>query len=56
MVVRRVLDVSAGRLLAADAAASQEQLVMVRNRVTTVHREFAQHAGNPQTAILKEVA
>ena len=56
MVVRRVLDVSAGRLLAADAAASQEQLAMVRNRVTTVHREFAQHAGNPQTAILKEVA
>jgi hypothetical protein len=29
---------------------------MARNRVTTVHREFAQLAGNPQTAILKEVA
>jgi two-component system chemotaxis sensor kinase CheA len=56
MVVRRVLDVSAGRLLDADAAASEEQLVMVKDRVTTVHREFAQQAGKPRTAILKEVA
>jgi two-component system chemotaxis sensor kinase CheA len=55
MVVRRVLDVSAGRLLAADAAASDEQLAMVKDRVTMVHRGFAQMAG-PQTAILKEVA
>ena len=55
MVVRRVLDVSAGRLLAADAAASGDQLAMVKDRVTTVHRGFAQMAG-PQTAILKEVA
>jgi two-component system chemotaxis sensor kinase CheA len=56
MVVRRVLDVSAGRLLAADAAASDEQLAMVKDRVTMVHRGFAQMAGGPQTAILKEVA
>jgi two-component system chemotaxis sensor kinase CheA len=56
MVVRRVLDVSAGRLLAADAAASEEQLAMVKNRVTAVHRGFAQQAGKPRTAILKEVA
>jgi len=56
MVVRRVLDVSAGRLLAADSAASEEQLAMVKDRVTTVHREFARQAGKPQTAILKEVA
>ena len=56
MVVRRVLDVSAGRLLAADAAASEEQLAMVKNRVTTIHRGFAQQAGLPQTSILKEVA
>jgi two-component system chemotaxis sensor kinase CheA len=55
MVVRRVLDVSAGTLLGADAAASEEQLALVKNRVTTVHREFAQ-AGGPQKAILKEVA
>jgi two-component system chemotaxis sensor kinase CheA len=55
MVVRRVLDVSAGTLLGADAAASEEQLALVKNRVTTVHREFAQ-AGGPQKASLKEVA
>ncbi len=56
MVVRRVLDVSAGRLLAANAAACEQQLAMVKDRVTTVHREFARQAGKPQTAILKEVA
>jgi two-component system chemotaxis sensor kinase CheA len=56
MVVRRVLDVSAGRLLAADAAASEEQLAMVKDRVTTIHRGFAQQAGLPQPSILKEVA
>jgi two-component system chemotaxis sensor kinase CheA len=56
MVVRRVLDVSAGRLLAADAAASEEQLAMVKNRVTAIHRGFAQQAGLPQPSILKEVA
>jgi two-component system chemotaxis sensor kinase CheA len=55
MVVRRVLDVSAGTLLGADAAASEEQLALVKNRVTTVHREFAQ-ADGPQKASLKEVA
>ena len=56
MVVWRVLDVSAGRLLAANAAACEQQLAMVKDRVTTVHREFAQQAGKPQMAILKEVA
>ena len=56
MVVRRVLDVSAGRLLAAHAAACEQQLAMVKDRVTTVHREFAQQTGKPQMAILKEVA
>jgi two-component system chemotaxis sensor kinase CheA len=55
MVVRSVLDVSAGRLLAADAAC-EEQLAMVKNRVTTIHRGFAQQAGKPRTAVLKEVA
>jgi two-component system chemotaxis sensor kinase CheA len=56
MVVHRVLDVSAGRLLAADAAASDEQLAMVKERVTTVHRGFAHMAGGPQSTNLKEVA
>jgi len=56
MVVQRVLDVSAGRLLAANAAACEQQLAMVKDRVTTVHREFAPQPGKPQTAILKEVA
>ena len=56
MVVWRVLDVSAGRLLAANAAACEQQLAMVKDRVTTVHREFARQAGKPQMAILKEVA
>ncbi len=56
MVVRSVLDVSAGRLLAANAAACEQQLAMVKDRVTAVHREFARQAGKPQTAILKEVA
>jgi len=56
MVVRRVLDVSEGRLLAAHAAACEQQLAMVKDRVTTVHRGFARQAGKPQTAILEEVA
>jgi two-component system chemotaxis sensor kinase CheA len=56
MVVRSVLDVSAGRLLAANAAACEQQLAMVKDRVTAVHREFARQAGKPQAAILKEVA
>jgi two-component system chemotaxis sensor kinase CheA len=56
MVVRRVLDVSAGRLLAAHAAACEQQLAMVKDRVTTVHRGFARQAGKPQPAVLKEVA
>jgi two-component system chemotaxis sensor kinase CheA len=41
MMVRRVLDVSAGTLLAADADFPGEQLAMVKSRVTTVNREFA---------------
>ncbi len=56
VVVRRVLDVSAGTLLAANAAACNEQLAMVKNRVTTMHREFAlQGVGSP-TATMQEVA
>jgi two-component system chemotaxis sensor kinase CheA len=56
MVVRRVLDVSPGTLLAADAAACKQQLAMVKNRVTTVHREFAQGVDATPAAVLREVA
>jgi two-component system chemotaxis sensor kinase CheA len=56
VVVRRVLDVSAGTLLDADSAVCAEQLAMVKNRVTTVHREFAQKVGGQPTTILQEVA
>jgi two-component system chemotaxis sensor kinase CheA len=56
MVVRRVLDVSPGTLLAADAAECKQQLAMVKNRVTTLHREFAQEVDAAPAAILSEVA
>jgi two-component system chemotaxis sensor kinase CheA len=56
MVVRRVLDVSPGTLLAADAAACKQQLAMVKNRVTTVHREFALRVDGTPAAALREVA
>jgi hypothetical protein len=41
-VMRRVLDVSVGTLLAATAELPDGQLAMVNNRVTTRHREFAE--------------
>jgi two-component system chemotaxis sensor kinase CheA len=41
IVVRRVLDIAAGTLLAADAGGFSGQLAMVKSQVTTVHREFA---------------
>jgi two-component system chemotaxis sensor kinase CheA len=56
MVVRRVLDVSPGTLLAADAAACKQQLVMVKSRVTTVHRKFALRVDGTPAAVLREVA
>jgi hypothetical protein len=56
MVVRSVLDVSAGTLLAADAASCGQQLVMVKKRVTTVHRQYAHRVDRPPAAILREVA
>ena len=56
MVVRRVLDVSPGTLLAADEAASKLQLAMVKNRVTTVHHEFALRVDGTPAAVLSEVA
>jgi two-component system chemotaxis sensor kinase CheA len=56
MVVRRVLDVSPGSLLAADAAACEQQLAMVKERVKTVHGDFAQWVDGPRTAAFREVA
>jgi len=38
-VVRRVLDITAGRVLTEDVTAFTGELAMVRERVTTVHRE-----------------
>jgi two-component system chemotaxis sensor kinase CheA len=51
MVVRQVLDVSQGMLLAEDADVCHGQLAMVKQLVTAVHREFAGPA-----SILQEVA
>jgi two-component system, chemotaxis family, sensor kinase CheA len=56
MVVRNVLDVSKGALLAGDPSAGGEQLAMVKDRVTTVHREFAGQATARAPALWKEVA
>jgi two-component system chemotaxis sensor kinase CheA len=55
LVVRRVVDVSAGIALAADASVCDGQLAMVKNRVTPVHRHFAA-AGSPEQPALQEVA
>jgi len=56
LVVRSVLDVSAGTLLAANATVCDEQLALVKERVTTLHRGFAQQADGPLNAVLREVA
>ncbi len=56
LVVRRVLDVSSGTLLADNAAACVEQLALVKDRVTTVHRGFAQQQDTPPNSLLQEVA
>ena len=55
-VVRGVLDVAAGRLLARDPELCDGQVVMVNNRVTTVQREFAGLPGEAAAEILMEVA
>jgi len=52
MVVRRVLDVSGGTLLAADEGLCEGQLAMVKNRVTMVHRDLTEQA----TMVMQEVA
>jgi hypothetical protein len=43
IVVRRVLDVSAGTLLEADEVLCEGRLAMVENRVTMVHSELVEH-------------
>ena len=54
MVVRRVLDVSAGTLTAADPELCKLQLGI--DDVTTVDSEFAKQLGEPATTTLQEVA
>ena len=56
MIVRRVLDVSEGKLLASDADLSDSRLAMIDNRVTMVHRELAGQVLAPAPSILQEVA
>jgi hypothetical protein len=56
MVVRQVLDITGGTLLAEDAAEFVGQLAMVRNRVTTVHHAFAMDLPAQAVATLQEVA
>jgi two-component system, chemotaxis family, sensor kinase CheA len=56
VVVRRVLDITAGTLLAEDAWEFGGQLAMVRDRVTTVHRDFAAGLPGQVAAMLQEVA
>jgi len=53
IAVRRVLDIAPGTLLEADAGGCDGQLAMVKDRVTTVHREFS---GQAQPAPWSEVA
>ena len=52
MVVRRVLDVSGGTVLAQEASANDMELALVKERLTVIHREFGAKAATPW----KEVA
>jgi two-component system chemotaxis sensor kinase CheA len=56
IVVRSVLDVSAGTLLAEDTTVCEGQLAMVKKRVTMVHGEFSRRAALPPMENMKEVA
>lgn len=56
IVVRRVLEVSAGTLLTANEDLYADQLAMVQHRVVAMHRGFAEPARTPATATLQEVA
>jgi two-component system chemotaxis sensor kinase CheA len=56
MVVRQVLDITAGTLLGEDAAGFGGQLAMVKDRVTTMHRDFAAGLSAQSATMLQEVA
>jgi two-component system chemotaxis sensor kinase CheA len=55
-VVRRVLDVSAGTLLAADGRVREARVAMVKNRVTTVAGAIDNPSDAPFMQLLQEVA
>ena len=55
-VVRRVLDVSAGTVMPMDAANSSSEIAMVKERVTTFHRQFTMRAKLETKSFLQEVA
>jgi two-component system chemotaxis sensor kinase CheA len=52
MVVRRVLDVSTGRMLETDEAANGMELALVKEKLTMVHPQF----GSAAMTAWKEVA
>jgi two-component system chemotaxis sensor kinase CheA len=56
VVVRRVVDVSAGTPLFADADLFDAPLAMVKDRVTTMHRAFPREGFGPSLGQLEEVA
>jgi two-component system chemotaxis sensor kinase CheA len=56
LVVRRVLDVTAGTPLAADASICDGEVAMVKNRVTAMHRQFAARPVVPAKSLLRGVA
>jgi two-component system, chemotaxis family, sensor kinase CheA len=56
VVVRRVLDVTAGTLLVEGDEELAGHLAMVRDRVTTVYRESAEQTAGTVVEILREVA
>lgn len=56
VVVRRVLDVSAGMPLSAETELFDAQLAMAKDRITTMHRAFPREQLSPAMGLLKEVA
>jgi len=56
IVVRRILDITAGTMLAEDPAGLGNRLAMVRDRITTVHRDFVENLAAQDAAALQEVA
>ncbi len=56
VVVRRVLDVCPGALLAEDTAICEGPLAMIGERVTALHPGFVAHAGMTPAGVLEGVA